>query len=149
MCPAPAWASLGASCCLIFRSLTRPRPLLARFFVSHSLSEPILIDSFNFFEPQNPPGTSKIYEKTLGFLDFFVFSHIARDDRKSIKNAPKRLPGSFQDIPKPFPNPSKIDIWKNMELLNACLQIFSILLIFDFLKASIFLEENHYFSGLR
>ena len=71
--------SLGASCCLIFRSLSVPVPLLASFLTfltSLSFSERICIDLLKFFELWNPPGTSKINENPLVFLGFSLFLYI-------------------------------------------------------------------------
>lgn len=108
--PVSLLASLGASCCLIFRALSLPLPFLILFFVSHSLSWPLcfqVLSIFQFFQTPESPGTSKINEKPKVFFGFLVFSRIAQDDRKSFENAPEMVTESLQDSPKPFPNPSK------------------------------------------
>ena len=97
--------ALGASCWLIFRSFL---PLLASLGLSQchfwhllaplSLSERIFVDFERYSEPQNSPGTSKINEKPLVFLGFWLFLHFAQDGRKSSK----MLPESLQDSPKPL-----------------------------------------------
>ena len=52
MCLVPSWNLLGASCWLIFRSLSLPRLLLAPFFASLSLSKPIFTVFFFFRAPE-------------------------------------------------------------------------------------------------
>ena len=48
-----------------------------------------------------------INEQPLVFLCFLLFSYIAQDSGKSFKNAPKMVPESLQESPKPFQDPSK------------------------------------------
>ena len=66
----PLLALLGASCWLIFRSLSLTGLLLASFLASLSLSYRVLIEFLQFSKPLTPPGTSKIHEKPLVFLCF-------------------------------------------------------------------------------
>ena len=103
--------ALGASCWLIFRSFL---PLLASLGLSQchfwhllaalSLSERIFVDFERFSKPQNLPRTSKINKKPLVFLGFLLFSCFAQDDRKSSKNAPRKLPRLPQTPPKSSQN---------------------------------------------
>ena len=58
----PLLALLGASCWLIFRSLSLPGPLLASFLASLNLSEPLLTLFYRFFLILQAPELSRNLE---------------------------------------------------------------------------------------
>ena len=92
----------------MFRSLSLPGSVLNSFSASRSLSKPIFIDCFGFFEPLNPPQTSKINEKQKVVNDFLLFSRVVRNGKYSSKHAPKMIPESRQDSPTPLQDPPKM-----------------------------------------
>ena len=97
------WTFLGASCWLIFRSLSLPWPLLANFWpllAFLSLSEPIFTD---FSSPGTLPEPRKSTEKQW-FSWVFGYFHILL---MMAENLPKMLPKCSQDASKGPQDPSQ------------------------------------------
>ena len=105
------WGVLGASCWLIFRSLSLPWPLLTSFLVSLSLPEAVFIDFLDFLSPRTLPEPRKSMKNhwfSQGFRYFYILAKKQENPSKMLPKWSLEASKASQEPAKSLPRHSKM-----------------------------------------